>query len=298
MLKKPVLLLSCTKTHPFHALESTTSRHPTCLPQCRPYAMVSDGRSRHEHDRFPWPVVNAGSTVPTPYEIFGLQKGAPYSKRRFYELVKLYHPDRHDYRSSGDGLAYTTKLERYRLIVAANNLLSDPVKRGAYDRYGAGWNGRPEILGARDAYDQQGTWGGYSSRGWNDPHGPSQNATWEDWEKWYQRDAKGPQEPRFVSNGAFVCLVVLFAIVGGVAHAARAGHYSMRYSEHHDAVNETIHEELRRKRNETGTELSSRDERIHNFLRQRDQYAIAGPREERNRRLLSPPYASSSDDIN
>ena len=85
-------------------------------------------------------------TIPTPYQIFGQKKDSPYSKRKFYELVKLYHPDRHDYGSSGNLPSYTTKLERYRLIVAANDILSNPVKRAAYDRYGSGWNGQPDAL--------------------------------------------------------------------------------------------------------------------------------------------------------
>ena len=38
---------------------------------------------------------------PTPYDIFGHPKDAPYSKHRFYELVKLYHPDRHSHTAHG-----------------------------------------------------------------------------------------------------------------------------------------------------------------------------------------------------
>jgi hypothetical protein len=83
-----------------------------------------------------------GSIPPTPYEIFGQRERSEYSKRRFCALVKLYHPDRHC-QHGGDAelaqLSRAMKLERYRLVVAANALLSDPMKKAAYDQYGIGW---------------------------------------------------------------------------------------------------------------------------------------------------------------
>lgn len=259
-------------------------RHPICPHQCRPYAIAHDRGGEPHHDRIPWPESSAPNTIPSPYQIFGQKKGSLYSKRRYYELVKLYHPDRHSYHGSADGLSYATKLERYRLIVAANDLLSDPIKRSAYDRYGAGWNGQPDVRGPRDYSDQWGRGGG-----WNSPHGPSQNATWEDWEKWYKRDAQGPQEPVYVSNGAFVCMILLFAAVGGIAHASKAGNYSMNYLEHQDALHDDISKDLDRRRRETATTFPSREERVNQFLRQRDQYGLVVSRDEKDKRLLPPP---------
>ena len=257
--------------------------------------MVSDGHSKHDHGNLRWPELTSTNTIPTPYQIFNQKKGSTYSKQRFYELVKLYHPDRHDH-GSQDGLPYTTKLERYRLVVAANDILSDPVKRGAYDCYGAGWNGQPDVMGNRDSSDP--SWANYGGRGWGGgSRGPSQNATWEDWERWYQRDAKGQQEPRYTSNSAFVSLIVIFAALGGIGQATRVGNYSMTFIEQRDALHDKVSKDLIRRRNETNA-FGNREDRIQDFLRQRDPvgYGVTDAREE-NYRKLSPPGICSSEDI-
>ena len=221
--------------------------------------------------------------VPTPYQIFNQKKGSPYSKRRFYELVKLYHPDKHGI-DTNDGLDYDTKLSRYRLIIAANDILSDPVKRSAYDTYGAGWNGRPEVLDPRDKHGD--------NHGWAGPGGPSQNATWEDWEKWYSRDVKGEQKPQFVSNGAFVLLIAIFVAVGGLGQLTRLDNYSAKFLEQRDTLHDKMSKDLRQRRKETRYTFGSREERIHSFLRQRQD-----PKEETYRKLLPNPEVCSSEDI-
>lgn len=302
MFRKSGILLSCNNLHSLQTSTSKTSSHQASgvQQQYRSYAMVSDGHSRHNHGKHRWPEVTSANSVPTPYQIFGQKKGSPYSKKRFYELVKQYHPDRHDLEPSQDGLSYTTKLERYRLVVAANDILSDPVKRGAYDCYGAGWNGSPDVVRPRDSSDAATTWGTYSGRGWGGgPGGPSQNATWEDWEKWYQRDAKGPQEPRFVSNSAFVALIMIFATLGGIGQATRAGSYGVSFIEQRDALHDNISKDLMRRRKETTTIYGSREERIHSFLKQRDPegYGVIDPKEESYRKALPPPEICSSEDI-
>jgi curved DNA-binding protein CbpA len=261
--------------------------------------MVSDGHTRHDHGSLRWPEITPANAIPTPYQIFNQKKGSPYSKKRFYELVKLYHPDRHD-PDDCSGLPYATKLERYRLVVAANDLLSDPVKRGAYDIYGAGWNGQPDVLRPRDSSEQPATWGGHSERGWGGgPSGPSQNATWEDWEKWYQREGKGPQEPRYVSNAAFVGLILAFAALGGMTQATRAGNYSISFLEQRDALHRNVSKDLMRRRKEAMGAYGSREERIESFLKQRDPYghSVTDPKEESYRRVLPPPEICSSENI-
>jgi len=261
--------------------------------------MVSDGHSKHDHGRLLWPELTNANGIPTPYQIFNQKKGSPYSKQRFYELVMLYHPDRHDLNSSTDGLSHATKLERYRLVIAANNILADPVKRSAYDLYGAGWNGQPDVASFRDSAKASNAWGGCQGNGWSGPHGPSQNATWEDWEKWYQRDAKGSQEPRFVSNSAFVGLILIFAALGGIGQATRVGNSSMSLLEQSDALHDRMSKDLRRRRKETAITFGSREERIHSFLEQRDPgaYGAANPHEESSRKLLSQPEAFLNEDI-
>ncbi|KAM3083248.1 Chitinase 4 [Clarireedia jacksonii] len=261
--------------------------------------MVSDGgRKSQSHGDLRWPELTSAKAVPTPYQIFNQKKGSPYSKQRFYELVKLYHPDRYDHDSASAVLSYETKLSRYRLIIAANDILSDPIKRGAYDRYGAGWNGQPEILDPRDR-THSAAWGDQNSHGWRSPGGPSQNATWEDWERWYQRDAKGHQEPQFVSNTAFVLIIVIFAALGGIGQATRVENYSVTFLEQRDALHTKMSKELNQRRKESTTGFGSREERIHSFLRQRDPtgYGVTDPRDEAYRKLLPNPEICSSEDI-
>jgi curved DNA-binding protein CbpA len=292
MLKKSGILLSCSNYHallPSGPISKTSPQHRSRAPQSRHYAMVSDGPVRHNHGGLRWPEVTSANTIPSPYQIFNQKKGSPYSKQRFYELVKLYHPDRHDHDGLHDGLSYATKIERYRLVVAANDILSDPVKRGAYDLYGAGWNGQPDV--AQDRSD--------GARGWGSaPNGPSQNATWEDWERWYRREAEGPQEPRFVSNGAFVGLIVILAALGGIGQATRVGNYSMSFLEQRDALHDSVSKDLMRRRRETSS-FGNREERIHTFLKQRDPvgYGITDPRDESYRKLLPAPEVCSSEDV-
>ena len=283
-------------TPPMHTTRYEAGQHQ----QFRPYAMVSDGHSKyHHHKELRWPEITSANAVPTPYQIFNQKKGSKYSKQRFYELVKIYHPDRHD-PGVHDDLSYDIKLERYRLVVAANDILSDPVKRSAYDYYGAGWNGMADVRSPQDNSDSTSPWGSYSGRGWSGgPDGPSQNATWEDWERWYQRDSQGAQQPRYVSNSAFVALIVIFAALGGVGQATRVGNYSMSFIEQRDALHDSISKDLMRRRRETTNGFGSREERIQQFLKQRDPYGygVMDPKEESYRRMLPPPKVCSSDEI-
>ena len=201
----------------------------------RSYADVHSSKGPDFRDNMHWPGPKAHSTTPTPYEIFELDRGAVYSKRKFYELVKIYHPDRNSHDgSSGLGITHVEMLERYRLVVLANEILSDPVKRRAYDSYGAGWN---EVHGGRGRTSTRHTRGYYSATG-DKPYGhgvgcdssPFSNATWEDWERWYRR-AQGPTKQQayqgnYINPNAFASFVILMAVVTGIAQATRAGQYS------------------------------------------------------------------------
>ncbi|KAI9816513.1 MAG: hypothetical protein M1827_001645 [Pycnora praestabilis] len=269
--------------------------------QKRGYADVFGGH-RHSRRADPeWPELPTASGTPTPYQIFNQKKGAPYSKRRFYELVKLYHPDRnsHDLDFSADNLSHTVRLERYRLVVAANNILCDPVKRNAYDRWGAGWSGQPEVGMSRQGWHNA-AGEGWAGAGGHHHHSPSQNATWEDWERWYQKDAgaKGPQEPLYFSNTAFISLIVVFAALGGIGQATRVGNFSMNFIEQRNQLHDETSKELRRARSEANG-FGNKDERIQSFLKMRDpaSHGISDPQEEGYRRLLPAPEVCSSGDI-
>lgn len=213
-----------------------------------------DGSTKQPGSSLPWPT----TAKPTPYDIFHLKQGAAYNKARYFDLVKIYHPDRHHH-NRHDGIPHLTKLERYRLVVAANDILSDPAKRRMYDLYGAGWAGESDMR--RNYNDLDRSWR-------RQPGNASMNATWEDWEKWYdQRDGK-KQEPVYMSNGAFVGVIALFVMIGGWGQATRAGTHSLRLVEEqekkHEAVSKALH--LRHAENQGKT----REERIQKFLKQRE----------------------------
>ena len=257
-----------------------------------------------------WPDPSHPSTRnPTPYQIFCISPTAPYSKSRFYELVKLYHPDRHHSNSLDvpTSPTSTTKtpshailIERYRLVVAANEILSSPTKRSTYDRYGTGWDHTPRPIVNHAHNAQHSTSHAHHHepfrrnpshpRGWGQPshnhawhhHSPHHNATWEDWERYYQREAKGPQEPRFFANGAFITLVVVLATLGGVGQATRVGGVTLGLFEERERLHDESSRELMRRRlesregwgmwtDEGETEGARRDQRIRRFLEEREK---------------------------
>ncbi|KAI0846294.1 hypothetical protein F5Y00DRAFT_146159 [Daldinia vernicosa] len=266
----PALLPS---SHPCYGITSSSCRTDTRRPPCqehghvssrqRFYATVSDGRKKSagfskEHA---WPE----SPHPTPYEIFDQQKSAPYSKTKFYELVKLYHPDRHHH-VSAHKLSHSARLERYRLVVAANQILSDPSKRRAYDLYGAGWGGIQTMENLYRSVD----------RSWRDvPGNPSMNATWEDWERWYnQRDGKKEkQSPVYMSNQLFAGVLCIFVVVGSVGQARRANSNATNFEEMREKSHATISHDMRQRQTEKAT--LNRHERVESFLRQREGWALA-----------------------
>jgi len=207
--------------------------------------------------------------------------------------VKLYHPDRHSLESTAspqNELPYATKLERYRLVVAANNILSDPIKRGAYDIYGAGWNGQPST----ESYSPNGSWAAPSSgrRGDYDARGPWRNATWEDWEAWRN---PGKQEPLFVPNAIFVAFIVLFATLGGLGQYTRVDDFSKKFLDERDRLHDTASKNLMRARREAKEArggYGGRDEKVWKFQRMRNEGLIGT--EQEFRKLLVQIEAPSN----
>jgi len=223
--------------------------------------------------------------------------------------VKIYHPDRNAH-SSSQNSAHVSKaiaLERYRLIVAAHTLLSDPTKRSAYDRWGSGWNNTapagPSVWNQSGAHEgrrassQSYYYGArgqhYSGAGFYDANSPFANATWEDWERYYQRRSgntkRESQTPVFLSNGAFVSLIVMMAALGGVGQATRAENASLSFLEQRDARHDEASKILNQVRKEAA--VMGRQERIKQFLIARDPaYA-----DETIRRLVMEPEVCESE---
>lgn len=236
-----------------------------------------------------------------------------YSKARFYELVKIYHPDRSD--TSNTGVPHAVKMERYRLIVAANNILSDPTKRIAYDRFGAGWNGRAEVGGRQQwAKDKGDAPSGPFSHNWSHPDERIwRNATWEDWEQYYYERAKANGKTKddvkqpyagglYMQNSYFVILIAILAAVGSTANYNRAQGAGQYYVAQRDLVHDQTAKELRKVRKEA-TGNSRRQDQIDWFVRNREAtMGAAGSdpevlRQERVDRLLPDREVCKSEGI-
>ncbi|KAL5627833.1 hypothetical protein BROUX41_002581 [Berkeleyomyces rouxiae] len=196
-----------------------TANHIRCLSTTSPCRRSSTG---HRAEALAWPA----TPNPSPYEIFNIPSNSAYDKRRFAELVKLYHPDRHQ--QAACTIDTATRLDRYRLVVLANELLSNPAKRRAYDQYGLGWS--PDTGSGATAPAGMHASSRQTAHHWQSPSANSawRNATWEDWEAWHEQQAAGAgagtgsrstkQTPIYMSNGAFATLVVVLLGVASAAH--------------------------------------------------------------------------------
>ncbi|KAM0347973.1 hypothetical protein ACHAPU_004476 [Fusarium lateritium] len=239
----------------------TTTRS---IDQRRRYATVNnDQRGSFGHNELPeWPK----TTYPSPYEIFSMKSDAPYTKHRFYQLVKVYHPDRHSHASDIDNVPHKIRLERYRLIVAANDLLSDPSKRQLYDIHGVGWTGgRPQTLNetVRNA-----------DRAWRHKAGSAaHNATWEDWERWYDARDGRTRDPLYMSNGVFATVVVCMCMIGAFAQMSRADQYGSDLMEMKAQADLAIGQQVARRN--TIAAGRSKDERVDMFLKDRENLTYA-----------------------
>ncbi|KAF2211920.1 hypothetical protein CERZMDRAFT_106229 [Cercospora zeae-maydis SCOH1-5] len=279
--------------------------YATIAGDARDIGDQSEGR-QWEHK---WPEAPKGQRHPTPYQIFDMKHDAKYSKTAYYKLVKLYHPDL-QVNSVGSTrgnleVSNASKMERYRLIVAAHTILSDPVKRSAYDRFGAGWNGKAEV-GDRTTWAQPSPFhpAGPFSQSWHDPSDPVwQNATWEDWERYHDNKAYPMKKaPVYMKNSYFLAVVVALAIMGSSLNLQRAQDNGTYIVEARDMVHDQASKNLRQVRKEMQG-LSNRQDRIDFFMRQREA-SMGGSvgdhqalRDERASRLLKDQEICSSEEV-
>ena len=275
MLRKPALLSAYGKSNCITFTQHTTtpSLHRFETGECekansfttpRRYASVNTNS-----DSLDWPDLRPAGTTPTPYQIFRLKKEEPYSKRRFYELVKLYHPDKHDHEDCAatcGHLPAAVKSERYRLVVAANDILSDPGKRRAYDAYGTGWKENPSI---KVRYERSKGPTDIPWSGFRDNASAFHNATWEDWERWYGHHYKSRQKLKYFRNESFVSLVACAALLGAVGHYTEIDNRQARFVNQVHLKNDAASGQLTRAK-ESSQSFASRDQKIHSFLRQRE----------------------------
>lgn len=292
MLKKPVLFCSCGSyqylnvctTVPATLGQSSPSRGRVLFPsQHRRFAHIHGFGSPPSNEECPWP----SSPIFSPYDIFKQDKNAPYSKRRFYDLVKIYHPDSaSNGHPSCSGLSKAARMERYRLIIAAHEILSDPVKREAYDNHGHGWYQRTELFGNKAK-----TWNPrYGTRAPDDPI--FRNATWEDWEEWYQtQQGRGETQTSDASHPTFASFIVISTLLVGVAHAITIGHFSSVQERVHE-VNQKCTRFLDERKQETASQTNSPDSRVKHFLIRRDPsgHGLKEEETETYKRVFAPDH--------
>jgi len=256
---------------------------PPCLASSHRSSRRSESRSlypestrfihrhhHHHHEAPHWPT----NPNPTPYDIFNITRDATYTKRRFYELVKLYHPDRY-HQSHKAQLSSAARIERYRLVVMANAILSDPAKRHAYDICGAGWTQPPSL--SSEAYD---AW-----RKRKDT--PAANATWEDWERWYDARNGNTQRPVYMSHGSFAALVVMFVSIGVVAQTHRADSLARERMMLIQQRQELLARDTSRRAESSVTK--GRDARVEIFVRERENALYEYQPEKWDAQEVKPP---------
>ncbi|RMZ78866.1 hypothetical protein DV738_g3623, partial [Chaetothyriales sp. CBS 135597] len=276
-LAKAYSCLQCTISSqaPAGAATSSWKASSTCSPhsakrqkvnpyQWRSYRTARPRRPFEFRDNLNWPCHRTphsenSSTIPprpTPYEIFDIRPSGVYSKRQFYELVKMYHPDRHAHhvRLAPDHpiatLPRLERLERYRLVVRAHEILSDPAKRQAYDASGAGWDDHSSDTATRARARAR-------ARADTDADSCFENATWEDWERWYARTAhpehaQGPQAygGNFFNPNLFASLVIVLAVISGIFQATHVSQFSGTIEERAIAFTAQTQQFLRERRSD------------------------------------------------
>lgn len=123
------------------------------------------------------------------------------------------------------------------------------------------------------------------------------NATWEDWEKWYQKEAGGKQEPVSFSNEAFVSLVVLVVALGGIAEATSVRGHSRAFLERTEMVHADCSKNVQN-RKEMSSKFGNNTDRMERFLKIRDPYGygIQDSKDKTDKNLLSSPTAFMDND--
>ncbi|PGH18034.1 hypothetical protein AJ79_00660 [Helicocarpus griseus UAMH5409] len=301
MLKKPTLFCSCGALHAFGQWPITSSvaqpasisppqRKQNCLSQCsKRFAHVRGSYQNGPEADMSWP----STPTFTPYDIFKQSRTEPYSKRRYYDLVKVYHPDMcNENHPLCKGVPEAVRLHRYRLIVAAHEILSDPTKKEAYDRFGLGWHQRSELFAEKFTRNLDPRYGRTTEV---DPS-IYRNATWEDWDRYYKRHDRNQSQASTVSHGTFASFLILLMLLGGVGQAVTIGNYSSQLEERVKEVDEKCGKMLNGRRQQTIAQMNSQDARLQSFLKRRDPSGCGLKQEEEEtyREFFTPPATSNA----
>ncbi|CAR27407.1 ZYRO0C16126p [Zygosaccharomyces rouxii] len=124
---------------------------------------------------------------PTPYSVFGFRESCGVDrkqlKKRYHGFAKLYHPDISDSLritrspSPDDSISSEEKLQRFRMVTNAYEILNDDSKKRLYDHTHSGWSYGPQGSRATNNGFQQGNSHGYKS---NATYAYYNAGTWED----------------------------------------------------------------------------------------------------------------------
>ncbi|KAL0938553.1 J domain-containing protein 1 [Colletotrichum truncatum] len=204
--------------------------------------------ARHLNDKPIWPQ----SPYPSPNEILAVEPGMPYSKKHFYWLVKLYHPDH--YVMGDKDVAHiprATRIERYRLVIEANKILNDPEKRLLYEKYGVGW-----------ASPNQRSRHVPRSSDFAEAHNTYRSPPYS------QNPQPERQFPIFASNTVVAIILVAIAMAGAVVQLERARKAQWDYKKRDLALQEAISRDLQNLAERL--EGKPRDMRILEFLARRE----------------------------
>ncbi|KAK5072765.1 J domain-containing protein 1 [Lithohypha guttulata] len=218
-------------------------------------------------------------------EIYG-----KHTKLKYYELVKIYHPDRNG--AGCETLSHIERLERYRLIILAHEIISDPNKRQAFDAYGAGWankqtNPARHTRGYSTASGMQyGQAPGYDAS-------PFGNATWEDWERWYRDHANQGQRQAYtgtyINPNAFAVFVITAAVLSGILQATSITQQAGTYADKSLAFTEETTRFMTARASQFDDNNLDKNDRVRHFLERRDptRYGLKEEEESQYRKHFS-----------
>ena len=228
-------------------------RLPSCPNTRRFHPATSHGSSFP--DEIPWPT----SPNPTPYEIFNLPPTATAAeiKKRYYQLAKKYHPDS---RIASTEL-YQERLQRFRQVVQANELLSTARRRRIYDTEGYGWGD----MNVNDIMSDPSHWqGNYEGRfrSAGTAYRQRSNGSFEG-----SFDGNRAQ-PYYTSNANFAGGIIVIMVLVGVLQFSSVQNRAQKTLERRRVVHERAALNLRDAR--SNARSSGRRDMIEAFRQRRD----------------------------
>jgi curved DNA-binding protein CbpA len=236
-------------------IQTTAILHPLSPLSVIPYSCKFHDTSirRSSKDDIRWPQ----ASNPTPYEIFGLPPTASPEeiKKRYYELAKKYHPDS---RASSMKVEQE-RLQRFRQVVQANELLSAAQSRRIYDDQGYGWGD----MNVNDIMGDPAHWrGNYEGRfrASRNPYRPNnfdEGAT-------YAVKA----QPYYTSNANFAGGIIVLMVLAGVLQLSHVNKNTQKTFERNRIVHEQASLNLRDARG--NAKSSGRRDMIEAFQQRRD----------------------------